>query len=170
MKYSLNHDKHFMPIIKVLRDFKANVLKSEHKTLKICVERNNGYNFIYTLEIYANPTAEQQEQNYQICERLVKSILWVAGGYKIYICGDEYVYNRIASDYSATGARAFDFDLMAGVYENPFEVVYATEETFPAEKSYSLAIGGHLDGCRIGFDAGGSDRKVSAVIDGEGIQ
>ena len=57
MKYSLNHDKHFMPMIEVLRDFKANVLKSEHKTLKICVERNNGYNFIYTLEIYANPTA-----------------------------------------------------------------------------------------------------------------
>ena len=28
-------------------------------------------------------------------------------------------------------------------------------------------LGGHLDGCRIGFDAGGSDRKVSAVIDGE---
>jgi predicted NBD/HSP70 family sugar kinase len=30
-----------------------------------------------------------------------------------------------------------------------------------------VKIGGHLDGCRIGFDAGGSDRKVSAVIDGE---
>ena len=28
-------------------------------------------------------------------------------------------------------------------------------------------MGGHLDGCRIGFDAGGSDRKVSAVINGE---
>ena len=30
-------------------------------------------------------------------------------------------------------------------------------------------MGGHLDGCRIGFDAGGSDRKVSAVIDGETV-
>ena len=28
-------------------------------------------------------------------------------------------------------------------------------------------IGRNLDGCRIGFDAGGSDRKVSAVIDGK---
>ena len=28
-------------------------------------------------------------------------------------------------------------------------------------------MGGNMDGCRIGFDAGGSDRKVSAVIDGE---
>ncbi|MBR3864700.1 MAG: ROK family protein [Clostridia bacterium] len=167
MKYSLNHDKHFMPMIEVLRDFKANVLKSEHKTLKICVERNNGYNFIYSLEIYANPTPEQKEQNYQICERLVKSILWVAGGYKIYICGDEYVYSRIADDYSLAGARAFDFVTMANVYESDFEVVLTTEEDFPAEKKVSLAIGGHLNGCRIGFDAGGSDRKVSAVIDGE---
>ena len=167
MKYALNHDKHFMPMIEVLREFKASVLKSEHKTLKICVERNNGYNFIYSLEIYANPTAEQKEQNYQICERLVKSILWVAGGYKIYICGDEYVYNRIANDYSLAGARAFDYVTMANVYESEFQVVLATEQTFPQEKNVSLAIGGHLNGCRIGFDAGGSDRKVSAVIDGE---
>ena len=31
------------------------------------------------------------------------------------------------------------------------------------------AIGRHTDGARIGFDAGGSDRKVSAVIDGEPV-
>jgi predicted NBD/HSP70 family sugar kinase len=30
-------------------------------------------------------------------------------------------------------------------------------------------IGGYLNGCRIGFDAGGSDRKVSAVVNGEVI-
>lgn len=28
-------------------------------------------------------------------------------------------------------------------------------------------MGRHLNGCRIGFDAGGSDRKVSAVVDGK---
>ena len=30
-------------------------------------------------------------------------------------------------------------------------------------------MGGYVDGCRIGFDAGGSDMKVSAVVDGEVI-
>ena len=30
-------------------------------------------------------------------------------------------------------------------------------------------MGGNMDGYRIGFDAGGSDRKVSAVIDGETV-
>ena len=163
----LNHDKHFIPMITVLREFKAEVLSAEHKTLKICVERNNGFNYIYNLEIFANATEEQAVRKYEIAERIIKSILWVAGGYKIYICGDEYVYNRIKEDYSLTGARAFDFEFMAGVYEMPFEVVSVSEESFPEEKKCSLAIGGHLDGCRIGFDAGGSDRKVSAVIDGE---
>lgn len=163
----LNHDKHFIPMITVLREFKAEVLKAEHKTLKICVERNNGFNYVYNLEIFANPTEEQRVRNYEIAERIIKSILWLAGGYKIYICGDEYVYNRIHEDYSLTGARAFDFEFMAGVYEMPFEVVCVDEQSFPEEKKCSLAIGGHLDGCRIGFDAGGSDRKVSAVIDGE---
>ena len=104
----LNHDKHFVPMISVLREFKQEVLKSEHKTLKICVERNNGYNYIYNLEIYANPTEEQLKQTCEIAERLVKSILWVVGGYKIYIAGDDYIYDRISADYTLTGARAFD--------------------------------------------------------------
>jgi predicted NBD/HSP70 family sugar kinase len=32
-----------------------------------------------------------------------------------------------------------------------------------------VAAGGHLKGCRIGFDLGASDYKVSAVVDGEAI-
>ena len=32
-----------------------------------------------------------------------------------------------------------------------------------------VAAGGHLKGCRIGFDLGASDYKVSAVIDGEAV-
>jgi predicted NBD/HSP70 family sugar kinase len=32
-----------------------------------------------------------------------------------------------------------------------------------------MAVGAHLKGCRIGFDLGASDYKVSAVVDGEAI-
>ena len=42
-------------------------------------------------------------------------------------------------------------------------------DTLPESKDAPKAIGGHMTGCRIGFDAGGSDRKVSAVIDGEAV-
>jgi predicted NBD/HSP70 family sugar kinase len=56
---------------------------------------------------------------------------------------------------------------MQTVYECPFEVVKTDEESFPKANNCAVKIGGHLEGCRIGFDAGGSDRKVSAVVDGK---
>ena len=69
--------------------------------------------------------------------------------------------------YRVGGARAFDEDFMANVYEHPFEVVYC--DTVPAEMSKSEAVGRHMNGCRIGFDAGGPYCKVSAVIDGQAV-
>src|SRR5438445_71259 len=36
-----------------------------------------------------------------------------------------------------------------------------------ADRASTQPLGRHLDGCRIGFDLGGSDRKVAAVIDGK---
>ena len=165
MKFIPTLDKKFTPMSVVLRDFKNEVAKSENKTLKICVERNDGYNYIYELKIFADES--KNEQNYFVAERIIKSILWVTGGYKIYISGDEYIYERIKADYTEKGARAFDVDFMQTVYEKPFEVIRAEGDAFPKLSLCSVKIGGHLDGCRIGFDAGGSDRKVSAVIDGK---
>ena len=165
MKFTPIYDKGYMPMIVKLNNFRKEVANSKSKTLKICVERNKGYNFVYTLDIFDD--VAKNEENYGIAERLIKTILWVAGGYKIYISGDKYVYEKIKQDYTSEGARAFDVDFMSGVYETPFEVVYVEDSDFPKANGCSLKVGGHLDGCRIGFDAGGSDRKVSAVIDGK---
>ena len=91
----------FMPMAKVINDFKADVAKSESQKLVICVERNN---------------------------------------------------------------------CLTAVYEKPFEVIYVENiADAPAENDVSSPVGRHLDGCRIGFDAGGSDRKVSAVVNGETV-
>ena len=165
MKFTPVYDQNYYPMIVKLNEFRKAVSKEDSKTLKICVERNKGYNFVYTLDIFKN--SSKNEENYQIVERIIKTILWVAGGYKIYLSGDEYVFNRIKQDYSLNGSREFDRKFMSGVYEKPFEVVYVSDEEFPKKNACSLKVGGHLNGCRIGFDAGGSDRKVSAVIDGE---
>lgn len=167
MKFIPHFDKDFRPLSLELSAFKKEALASSHKTLKICVERNDGYNYIYELPVFADKYKE--ETNYGLAERIIKSILWVVGGYKIYICGDDYIYGRIKSDYTLTGKRAFDVDFMQTVYEKDFEVIKTDERSFPAPKYCEVKIGGHLDGCRIGFDAGGSDRKVSAVIDGKAV-
>lgn len=165
MKYVPVLDKGFRPMYAEFKNYSAEVENSANKTLKICVERNDGYNYIYEYKIFADK--EKADENNRMAERIVKTILWLVGGYKIYIAGDENVYKFIKAAYTKEGIRAFDKGFMERVYEKPFEVVLCDDKTFPAEKKCSLSVGGHLDGCRIGFDAGGSDRKVSAVIDGK---
>ena len=154
----------FMPMVKVINEFKENVAKSESQKVVICVERNGGLTAVYPLDVYKDNTGHDEE-NYQIVERIIKTLLWAKGGYKVYVAGSKNIFDRIADDYRVGGAREFDFNFMARVYEKPFEVIYVEKaEDAPAENDASSPIGRHLDGCRIGFDAGGSDRKVSAVV------
>src|SRR5512135_1811126 len=51
------------------------------------------------------------------------------------------------------------------MFDNPIEVVHT--KNLPPERRSAASLGRHLQGCRIGFDLGGSDRKVAAVIDGK---
>src|SRR5690606_16729593 len=94
--------------------------------------------------------------------------LWQRGGYRIYLGGDTALAARVASLYTPDGARAFDFEFMGRkAYRRPMEIVSVPFDALPAPNETAVELGGHLDGCRIGFDLGGSDRKCAAVIDGE---
>jgi len=55
------------------------------------------------------------------------------------------------------------------VYEKEFTVITCRPEEVPPALETGKPLGRHLDGCRIGFDLGASDRKVSAVIDGNPV-
>lgn len=156
-------DKKFQPMALALKSFKEDVSKAEHKKLSLCVEREAGYNYRYSLDIFAR----DDERNYGMVERIVKTLIWLVGGYKVFVSGDGKIAARLKKDYAKGGERQFDADFMAKVYEHEFEVVECDEKHFPAPKDCAVNIGGHMNGCRIGFDAGGSDRKVSAVKDGE---
>ncbi len=159
-------DKNFYPMIQALRDFDAEVRKSKSPVkVTLVVERNGGYNYVYAYD--ALPDGVNDAFNFRIAERLAKTILWVVGGYKIGVAGSKSIYEYLKGAYTANGLRAFDVSFMSGVYEQPFEVVWLEEGEIPTQKNQSVRVGGYLQGCRIGFDAGGSDRKVSAVIDGE---
>ena len=160
-------DKNFYPMIKALEEYDAKVKKCGKKTEVVLVaERNGGYNYVYRYTAFADGCGED-ELNFRIAERLAKTILWVVGSYKISVAGSKKIYEGLKEAYTSAGARAFDVDFMSGVYERLFEVTWLEENEIPAQKNCSMRVGGYLKGCRIGFDAGGSDRKVSAVIDGE---
>ncbi len=159
-------DKNFYPMIKALNDFEKKVNENGNAVeVTLIAERSGGYNYVYKYN--ALPDGVDDKLNFRIAERLAKTILWVVGGFKIYVAGSKSVYEYLKKAYTLDGLRAFDVDFMSGVYEKPFEVVWLEKDEVPAQKNNSVRVGGYLNGCRIGFDAGGSDRKVSAVIDGE---
>ena len=153
-------DPEFTPILRFNQAF----LETAAKPVSIAVERADGQ--ISTTHTKIHGTPEMAEADHYYIDRLVKTELWMKGGYKIYV-NDEDLYQYLKGVYCADGARAFDWDFMADVFEKPFEVVFTTD--VPATLDKPISMGGHLGGCRIGFDAGGSDRKVSAVIDGETV-
>lgn len=156
-------DKGFVP----LGVFFKNYQKDAKKPLCIAVERSGGQVGVYETAIYGTP--EMAEADAYYVDRLVKFLLWSWGGFKVSICGDDTVAAAIQKAYSAGGSRAFDKDFMENVYETPFVVESLPYDKKPTPHSKTEAVGRHMDGCRIGFDAGGSDRKVSAVIDGKPV-
>ena len=77
-------DKQFMPMVKVLDDFSLAVAKEGGKPVVIAVERNDGYISTYALDVYKDG---HDEENYGIAERIIKTLLWLRGGFKVYIAG-----------------------------------------------------------------------------------
>ncbi len=162
-------DPQFRPAAVVIAEFKKAVAEAGGNPLVIAVERNKGYVSTFAIDVFKDGTGHDEE-NYEVIERLVKTLLWIYGGYKVTIAGSKKIYEGIAAAYCKGGAREFDADFMARVYEAPFEVLYCENVAdAPKENQAAAPVGRHLDGCRIGFDAGGSDRKVSAVINGESV-
>lgn len=107
--------------------------------------------------------------NFTLAERLAKFLLWQKGGYRLHVGGPADIGAYLQHCYAPDGPRAFDCDFMQRIYERPFEVRCCRPEEVPPERESGKAIGRHLEGCRIGFDLGASDRKVSAVINGETV-
>ena len=141
--------------------------KNATQPIAIAVERNNGNISVRRTNIYGTP--EMKDADYRYVERYVKFLLWSIGGFKVYICGCSEIAQRLKAAYSPEGERAFDYDFFQKLYERDPEFFDLPLDACPEANESPKPIGGHLVGCRIGFDAGGSDRKVSAVVNGECI-
>ena len=165
IEVSLKHSPKLDPGYIPLYQFNQAFLKDAKAPLGIAVERSCGE--MAVCETFIHGTPEMREADCYYVNRLVKTILWMKGGFRIYVRGSEDICRYLQEAYSAGGCQSFDWDYMANGCEHPLEVVSC--DRLPEAKDSPKAIGRHLDGCRIGFDAGGSDRKVSAVIDGESV-
>ena len=140
-------------------------LQNATQPVAIAVERDKGRISVHRTRIYGTP--DMAEADYRYLERYVKFLLWSVGGFRVYICGCSALAQRLQADYTPGGKRDFDCTFFGQLYERPLTVLDLPLDACPASNEQAVPMGGHLDGCRIGFDAGGSDRKVSAVIDGK---
>ena len=140
-------------------------LKGAKRPIAIAVERDQGH--VSVRHTYIHGTPEMAEADYRYVERYVKFLLWSIGGFKVSVCGCSDITKHLQEAYTADGVRFFDYDFFQKLYERKLEILDLPLNACPSPNESPRPIGGHMDGCRIGFDAGGSDRKVSAVIDGE---
>lgn len=137
--------------------------------LIIGLERSDGRIGRFETLVFPEGHPREFEDLYYI-ERIVKFLLWQRGGWKIYIGGPKFIGDYIRTVYAPEGERKFDYYFMGEqVYEKTFTVVSCDPSEVPMAYEPAKELGRHLDGCRIGFDLGASDRKVSAVINGQAI-
>ncbi len=158
-------DEEFRPAVLARRAFQ-NSVESESERLVIGLERNNGE--FSRIELKVFPESHSNfGANLEYVERALKFLLWQRGGHKIYVGGSRKIGEHIRNDYAANGARNFDYHFMGDqVYERAFEVVLCAADEVPASFETGKLLGRNLQGHRIGFDLGASDRKVSAVVGG----
>ena len=161
--------KSFTPAALVNRNFLNYVNTSKHGVpLVIGLERGDQSISVYRTQCL-DEGSESAALNLPYAERLLKMLLWQRGGWRVMVGGPHSVGEHLKRVYSQAGARAFDAEFMGSVFEHPFTVDITGAEKVPAPNEGTVRLGGHLEGCRIGFDLGASDRKVAAVKDGDAV-
>jgi predicted NBD/HSP70 family sugar kinase len=161
-------DPAFRPAALANRAFRAE-LKSVNAAVpvSIALEQADGSTCRFDTQIFPE-SHPQSAGNFIYLERFLKFLLWSRGGYRIYFDGPPQLHAQLQRHYQESATGKFDAEIMGNrIYEKPFEIVL-TKNIPPARES-TAPLGRHLNGCRIGFDLGGSDRKVAAVIDGKPV-
>ena len=168
LKFVPPFDPGFKPAFLKLRKIReAAKADPEAGTVVIAIERDNGainrYDLPYPKKAIECPGFAS------FVERIVKFMLWSAGGYKVMIDAPAAIVEKIKADYTETGARAFDYGFFKTVYARPIEVVPMPAAEIPQGHDLSISLGGNMNGNRIGFDLGGSDFKLTAMVNGESV-
>ena len=158
-------DPGFRPAVLAMQAFRDLVdTTSGAVPVRIALEQADGSVFRFETRVLSEPHP-QASANALFLERLVKFLLWSRGGWRIYVDGPASLATGLAARYLQTATGRFDAHLVSErMFDHPLEVVHTRD--LPPEHSETRPLGRHLEGCRIGFDLGGSDRKVAAVIDG----
>jgi predicted NBD/HSP70 family sugar kinase len=139
------------------------------RKVRIGVDRPEGTTWVYETTLLPE-SSEAAVDTFKYCERTVKFLLWAWGGCALRITNAPDVVAHLQTLYAANGKRAFDYEFLG---EKCFDSEFTIENVSDAFLLEVLppATGGigSLQGNRLGFDLGGSDRKCAAMVDGKVI-
>jgi predicted NBD/HSP70 family sugar kinase len=161
-------DPPFIPAALWNKAFRERVrADASSRDIALALTRPDGTSFTFNTSILSD-SPDNELLNLRYMERQLKFLLWQRGASDIWISGCDALASRLQMIYSATGARHFDAAYFGDrVYGKPLEIHACASQDIPKAKENNTSLGRHLDGCRIGFDLGGSDRKCAALIDGK---
>lgn len=161
-------DSDFVPAALWTRAYRARAAKEkDSRSLDLALSRDDGTSFRWSGRILADG-GSNHSLTLRYIERLVKFLLWQKGGSRLQIAGAPEIAAALAAIYSATGERAFDWSFIGTkIFGESISVASCDVADLPEADDGAMTLGRNLDGCRIGFDLGGSDRKCAAIIDGE---
>lgn len=161
-------DPEFLPAALWNRSYRACVdSKKDSRPLGIALERNDGSSSVFKTRVLA-PDSSNLALNKKYFDRLLKFLLWQRGGCRVNIGGDPEFAAMAAETYRPAGDRAFDHGFMGEkVHGHSMTIENCRYDDLPEANANPIPLGRNFDGCRIGFDLGGSDRKCAALIDGK---
>ncbi len=163
-KCSCNHE--FIAPMSVLWDIYSGI-EGDADVVSIAWEREEGKIFRYDLPIPKTLSADATNIVKLAVDRIAKFIVWSAGGWKLYLSGPDKIVKPVAKAYTKKGERAFDYDFFTSIYGRPVEVVIVPQDKMPETNEKPALVKTVADGCRIGFDLGASDFKISALNKGK---
>jgi predicted NBD/HSP70 family sugar kinase len=140
---------------------------SKADVVAVAWEREDGKVNRYDFPIPQRLDAQAAKFVTHVVDRIAKFVLWANGGWKLYIAGPEQIVAPVAKAYSKRGKRKFDYDFFSSIYSRPVEAVVVPLRKMPEASEKRTLVKTVADGCRIGFDLGASDFKISALNKGK---
>ncbi len=161
-------DPAFRPAVLATHAFRDSVCASGQAVpVTLALEQADGSIFHHRFEL-APAGHALGSANFSYVERLAKFLLWQRGGWRFHFTGQKEIAAQLQAHFHDTTTGRFDSNLIGErVYDRLIEVIACDAASLPPERANVQSLGRNLDGCRIGFDLGGSDRKVAAVQDGK---
>lgn len=162
-------DPDFLPLGRLLFDYQQRAARDPRAIpVGIALERTNGEISRWDGQILA-PENGQEAETLAYLRHTLKFLLWAHGGATVHLAAPDSIQCHLAAAFEGGGSMQFDAGLMARAFDRPLTLRAADLRDLPPATSGGRALGGHRDGCRIGFDLGASDYKIAAVRDGEAV-